>query len=398
MTSWKAILFLLSVNVVLMGASYTMVMPFLPIYLSELGATETSLKLWSGAVYGITFAVCALMSPVWGRLSDRFGKKAMFIRAGVLMSVTYLLTSLVATPLQFFLVRALQGFSAGMWPATLAMVSASAPRDRIGVSMGIIQSSHIFGAVVGPLLGGVLAEWLGIRFSYRLGFAFYLLVTLASAILLKEPAPAGKAAAPRAVAGSSFRQILSCRPLLLLLCLNGVSTLVMMMLQPILTLYIGQLRGTTENLMSISGLIFSLIGLAGVLSSPLWGRWGQKHGFALAMGLSFISGGILMAMQCLPSTVLMLAVLQFTSGLCLAGVLPSSNSLLTQLTSSQSRGATFGLVFAFQQGGGAFGPLLGSAVAAFTGFALVFMLAGLIQVAAGGVILHSRALRQLHRR
>ncbi len=63
------------------GASYTMIIPFLPIFLLDLGVTADHVKMWSGVIFAATFLVAAVLAPYWGRRADRSGKKKMIMRA-----------------------------------------------------------------------------------------------------------------------------------------------------------------------------------------------------------------------------------------------------------------------------------------------------------------------------
>ena len=65
-----------------MSASYTMLMPFLPLYIrTDLNAQNEDVAFWSSITYAVTFAISAFVSPLWGKLADRMGKKHMMIRS-----------------------------------------------------------------------------------------------------------------------------------------------------------------------------------------------------------------------------------------------------------------------------------------------------------------------------
>lgn len=157
MMNWKVLLTILTLAATLMSSSYTMLIPFLPVYLTkELGVTE-HVNLWSGAVFSVTFLVSTFMAPIWGAMSDKGSRKLMAIRSAVLLSLAYTLGGLVQTPTQLFFVRVLQGIAAGLWPALLAIMSSNCPQQKLGISMGIMQGAVTAGGVIGPLIGGVLA-------------------------------------------------------------------------------------------------------------------------------------------------------------------------------------------------------------------------------------------------
>ena len=76
--NWKLVLAILTCNILFMSSSYTMLIPFLPMYLTmELGVSETDVNIWSGIVFSASFLVSAIMAPIWGRMADTKGKRIM---------------------------------------------------------------------------------------------------------------------------------------------------------------------------------------------------------------------------------------------------------------------------------------------------------------------------------
>ena len=112
---------------------FTLVMPFLPIYITQLGVTDLgTAAVWSGLCLGVTPAITALLSPVWGRIADRFGRKIMVERSLLSFIVVMSAMALVREPWHILALRAVQGVFAGYGALTLAMAAESAPRDRMG--------------------------------------------------------------------------------------------------------------------------------------------------------------------------------------------------------------------------------------------------------------------------
>ena len=306
--NWKVALSIITANVVLMSSSYTMLIPFLPIYLTkELNADPETANLWTGAIFAVTFAVCAVMAPIWGKMTDSKGKKLMVMRSSFLIAVTYLMGGLVTTPFQLFLVRVFQGFAAGLWPASLALMSTLIPKNKIGIGMGVMQSAN-------P------------SFVRR----FYT-----SASYRSPPTPVccphrrsrrwqrvRAAGQYTKTALSVYKKLLRNRSIRLLLLCTGLTNMVILLLQPVMTLYIGELMGTTENLLLISGTVFSLSGIAGAIAAPIWGKQGQSKGFFYTEVISLCAAGILIAAQFIPNTLLPFAILQFCVGLGFSGIFP----------------------------------------------------------------------------
>lgn len=376
--SWKILLAMMVTFALMMSSSYTMLIPFLPIYMqSELGATADNVSLWSGVTYAITFAISAFVSPIWGKLSDKMGKKPMIIRASFLLAITYFLGGIVRTPFELFLVRAFQGIASGLWPACLVMMSACVPKNKIGISMGLMQSANICGGIIGPLLGGILATTFGMRNSFYVGAVALSLITVTTILFIKEPPVAPEKEINKAQNTSYLTFIKDKNILILLLCVC-MTNLVILQIQPIVSLYVQQLSHNSDKAVLLTGFIMSLGGIAGALASPLWGKTGQKVGFYKTITLAFISAGLLMSLQGVPNSLVLFGLMQFLCGLGFSGIFPSANSILVLLTPPSSRGMGFGSLFSAQMIGGALGPVIGGVIVSFMSFNTVYIISGSI--------------------
>ena len=381
--NWKIVLALLVSFALLMSSSYTMLIPFLPIYLDkELGASRESLSMWSGLVFAISFAISAFAAPLWGKLSDKMGKKPMIIRSSVLIAVTYFLAGIVTTPFELFLVRAFQGVAAGLWPACLVMLSAYAPKKKLGFAMGLMQSANITGSILGPLLGGILATSFGMRNSFFIGAVALSLISITTILFIKEP-PKQESTDPVNQKAPGYLSLLKDKNLLILLFVVGFTNFVIMQIQPIVALYVEKLNQSSHDVMILSGLVLSLGGFAGAIAAPIWGKAGQKHGFYKTLTLSLIVAGTLIAMQGLPNVLWLFALMQFVCGLAFSGIFPSANSILVLFTPSNIRGTGFGLLFSAQMVGGAIGPIIGGFLVTFLSFNSVYFASGSVLVVLG---------------
>lgn len=374
--NWKFCLAILTCNVVFMSASYTMLVPFLPMYLThDLGVDAASVNIWSGLVFSSSFAVSAIMAPIWGRMADKKGKRLMAIRASLLLAISYFLGGIVTSPLQLTFMRLFQGFAAGLWPMELAIMTMYAPPKKLGLCLGTMQGALTTGVVIGPLFGGILAEMFGMRMSFFLAAGALFLNFLVLVFFIKEPPdndpqPSGPNAAPPS---------LWKRPVIRTMLLYAVFVqMVILLIQPVLTTYVSEMAGHLDNLIFISGLVFSLGGFASAISSPLWGRFGQGQGFHRSLTYALTGAGLCFFLQAIPNELHLFAATQFAVGLFFAGIYPSINAILAENTDAHTKGHVFGLLFSAQQIGSMVGPLLGGAVATFFGIKYVFILAGLI--------------------
>ena len=376
--NWKVVLALLTCNVLFMSASYTMIIPFLPMYLTnELGVDDTSVSLWAGLSFSVTFFVSAVMAPIWGRIADRKGKRLMAMRASLLIAVSYLLGGIVTSPEQLIIVRVFQGFASGLWPMDLAIMTLYAPQERLGFSLGIMQGTLTAGGVVGPLLGGVLAELFGMRTSFYIGGLALFINFLAFTFIIKEP-PMPKSTVPLTAEEKNPMHLWHIPILRTMMIVSTLAQMVLYILMPVITTYIKVLAGSMDNIVFVAGAVFSLSGIAGAIAAPLWGIYGTRRTYFNSMFLAMLFGGIMFTLQGIPDTLMPFAVMQFGVGLFIAGIQPSLNAIIAQHTPPQLKGSVFGLLFSAQQIGGATGPLLGGIVATYLGMHYLFPTAGAI--------------------
>ena len=376
--NWKVVLALLTCNVLFMSASYTMIIPFLPMYLTnELCVDDTSVSLWAGLSFSVTFLVSAVMAPIWGRIADRKGKRLMAMRASLLIAISYLLGGIVTSPEQLIIVRVFQGFASGLWPMDLAIMTLYAPQERLGFSLGIMQGTLTAGGVVGPLLGGVLAELFGMRTSFYIGGLALFINFLAFTFIIKEP-PMPKSTVPLTAEEKNPMHLWHIPILRTMMIVSTLAQMVLYILMPVITTYIKALAGSMDNIVFVAGAVFSLSGIAGAIAAPLWGIYGTRRTYFNSMFLAMLFGGIMFTLQGIPDTLMPFAVMQFGVGLFIAGIQPSLNAIIAQHTPPQLKGSVFGLLFSAQQIGGAAGPLLGGVVATYLGMHYLFPTAGAI--------------------
>lgn len=375
--NWKIILAVLTANVVMMAAGYTMLIPFLPIYLmNELGVSAADVKLWNGAIFSITFFIGGIMAPVWGRIADSRGKKMMAIRAGAGLAISYFLGGLVVTPEQLFGVRILQGFAAGLWSACLAIATSLVPMDKLGVSLGIMQAGLTGGNVIGPLVGGALATAFGMRVSFFVAGSLLTVITLIFMFYIPEPPKAdiSEKAKPTLQKDNLLKQPIIRETLIY----TAVVQLVILLIQPVLSLYVEELNHGEGNIIFLSGVAFSLVGIASAVTAPSWGRFGQENGFYRALCAASLLSGIMSCIVALPQTLLLFCICNFCYGLCCAGIQPSLSAILASNTEANQRGRVFGFMFSAQQFGSMVGPLLGGLIATYAPLKSLFITAGIV--------------------
>jgi MFS family permease len=255
---------------------FTLVMPFLPLYIAELGTTDVrEIAMWTGLTLGATPAVTAISAPFWGRVGDRYGSKVLVIRSLIAFILTKAAMGLVTAPWQLFALRALLGLFAGYGALTISMAAESAPRDRMAQAIGMVQTGHRLGPAIGPVIGGLLAPIVGLRNSFFFASAFYVIALIAVVVFYKEPRATH---APRQVRGGrAVVTHLFQLPgfLLALAVIFGLQT-VDRSFGPVLPLYVAQVGVAVNRIPIVTGILFSLGAISAAIGHHIAGRLMQR--------------------------------------------------------------------------------------------------------------------------
>jgi DHA1 family multidrug resistance protein-like MFS transporter len=370
--NWKRNLTVAWLGCFLTGAAFSLIMPFLPLYIETLGVTgHEAVNMWSGLVFSITFLFSAVASPFWGSLADRKGRKLMLLRSALGMAVVMVLMGLAHTIWQLLALRAVLGLLGGFVPNANALIATQVPRNRSGWALGTLSTGAVSGALIGPLIGGLLADRYGLRPVFFITALVLFVCFIFTLFLIKEQfVPVSKKEM------LNGRQVLaSLKNPKLVLCLF-VTTLIIQVatgsIAPILTLYVRELAGDTQNLAFISGMIASVPGVAALISAPRLGKLGDRIGpERILIAMMALSVVILIPMAFVQTPV-QLGILRFLLGATDGALLPAVQTLLIYNSTQQVAGRVFSYNQSFRDIGNVTGPLLGAAVSASYGFRAVF--------------------------
>lgn len=378
--SWPLKLTIYAICIYFTSASYTMCIPFLPVYLLELGAPKESIELWTALVFSSCFLIAGIMAPVWGKISDIKGKKSMAMRSALLLCISYSCGGIVTAPIQLLGMRIIQGFANGYLPVVLSMVSSQSPKEKLATSLSIIQSSQLVGTVSGPLIGGLLADVYGYRASFIISGIFLAIVVVIT-YLTPESKNTDEITTTKTSIFQDLKHCFITRDIFELLLLFFILQIAMLATNPLMALYVYELLGSFDNIGFYAGLACSIPPLVGAFFSPLWGMFGQKKGYYKVMSLTFLGSGIFTLLQGSASNYYSLLIYSGVLGLFIVGIMPSLTASLTVATSSDFRGRAFGALTMAGQFGAMFGPFLGAAVSKNYSISYQFYLSGLILIA-----------------
>lgn len=376
--NWKRNLTVVWFGCFLTGAAFSLVMPFLPLYVEQLGITgHSELNMWSGLVFSITFLFSAIASPLWGGLADRKGRKIMLLRSALGMGVVMLLMGLAQNIWQFLVLRALLGLLGGFIPNANALIATQIPRHKSGWALGTLSTGGVSGALLGPLAGGFLADNYGLRPVFFITAAVLFICLILTLFFIREnftPVSKKEMLHVKEVFGS-----LKNRELVLSLF---VTTLIIQVatgsIAPILTLYVRDLAGNISDIAFISGMIASVPGVAALLCAPRLGKLGDRIGPEKILIAALIISVLLLIPMSFVQTPLQLGILRFLLGAADGALLPAVQTLLVYNSSNQIAGRIFSYNQSFRDIGNVTGPLIGAAVSANYGFRAVFFVTALV--------------------
>ncbi|MBN1976898.1 MAG: MFS transporter [Anaerolineae bacterium] len=273
--------------VVMLG--YGIIIPVFPFYIESMGAGGMELGLLA-ASYA---AMRLIFGPIWGGLSDRFGRKPILL-VGILGYVVTMTWFGLATQLwMLFTARILAGIlSSATAPTTMAYVSDSTPDDERGGGMGLLGAAGGIGTILGPVMAGFLAT-ISLSLPFFIAAGMALLALILAAIFLPEshPSPERAAGAKKALVDVRAWWQALFSPIGMLFALTFISTGGLMIFANVFGLYgIKRFGYGTEEV----GIVMMVLGLAsaltqGLLARPATRRWGDER--VVQMGLLFTALG-----------------------------------------------------------------------------------------------------------
>ena len=355
-----------------------MVMPFLPFYVEELGVSDPDqVKFWSGLIVSAHAVTMAIFAPIWGSVADRYGRKLMVQRAMFGGAVVIGAMGFVQNVQQLVFLRVIQGMLTGTVPAATTLVASSAPRDRSGYALGLLQMAVWTGASIGPLVGGVLADTWGYRVAFLVTGSLLFLAGLTVWRFVEEDftPPTRDESDPESGFWYGIKLVVQNRSLLSLFTIRAVVRMATRLMGPTLPLFIQSLVPPTARIASITGLISGVRAATGAIGAVTLGRASDKLGYRRVLLACTAAVALIYVPQFFVTDPWQLLVLQGTLGFVMSGVLASISALLANLAPEGRQGAVYGVDASVVAMANAVGPMLGATVAATLGLRAPFMLA-----------------------
>lgn len=384
---WQRTLYILFFAQMMTAVGFSSIFPFLPLYVKELGSSSgMSIEFLAGLVYSAQGFTMMVASPIWGILADKYGRKLMIERSMFGGAAIILIMAFARSGEELVILRAIQGLITGTVAASSAMVAASAPRDRTGYAMGLLQVGIGAGVAFGPMIGGFVADAFGYAAAFYITSALLFLSGVTVLFGVHEGfVPAEALHGENAQFLSKWRQIVSMPGVLMTYTLRFLTQLGRMVVIPIIPLFVQLLLPEDAGVNAFTGLVVGLAAGSTTVSAFFLGRLGDRVGHRKILIASCLLAGLLYFPQSLATQGWHFLVLYASVGVAMGGLIPSISALLAKYTLPGEEGAVYGLDNSIQAGARALAPLLGSGLAIWLGLrgtfvatAVIFFLMSLI--------------------
>lgn len=376
MHSWKRNLIIIWICQFVAMIGMSAIVPFLPLFVRELGVyslKETA--YWSGLVFAGPFFISFFLTPIWGNLGDKYGRKIMTVRAVMGLAIAQVLVGLSQNITQLFLARLVQGLLSGFLPAAMALVAANTPKEKTGYALGLLQSATAAGTVLGPLLGGLISDIFGFRSVFFI-VAGLLIVTGITVIIFvtEEKSPTEKS---EHTFIDNWKYLLGNQKLLFPAIMIMLSAFGISFIRPTFVLYIETFSVSTKFLPTITGALYSIVGIFSVFSAAWWGRRVEKTGITQNVIYASLLTGVMYVAHSFVFDIYFLIPIRILLGFGFGALSPLLFTAISNNVSSERTGGVLGVGSSFQILGNMIGPVLGGFSAGLLGLRISFAITGI---------------------
>lgn len=370
---WRKNLIYLWFGMFMVGMGFSEVMPFISLYIATMGNyTPGQLSLYSGLAFSATFLVSAFISPLWGSLADRYGRKLMILRASAGMAFCLILMGFATNVWELIILRLLEGVFSGYMSNSQAIMATQVPSERSGEILGILATGNVTGNLFGPFIGGVISTIFGYRWTFFITGGILIAVFLLSLQVTENFVPVTKEA------NLSTKQVIHKLSNAKVVFGMFLTTLILQAanfsISPILSLYVKEIMHNSPSVTFFAGIVAAVPGIATLIAAPKFGALGDRIGTSKILIIGFILAIVFYIPMAFVTNIWELIILRFCIGISNACMLPSIQTILTKNSPQAVTGRIFSWNQSMQSAGNFIGPMLGAVVAAvFGSYSAVFL-------------------------
>ena len=373
----------------LVAGTMTMIMPFLSLYIETFGDfSDEYVQKWSGLVFAATFISALIMSPIWGRIADKYGFKPILIINGFGIAISVFLMGFVNSVEAFFLLRLINGVVTGFIPTSLAFISANTKREEAGKKLGTLQMGSVSGTLFGPVLGGLLADSFGFQYTFIITS---ISVVVAALIIVFGINEQHKVKSGRAIVYSRktiLSGIFHHRLMLNVMIVTALIQVGNFSIQPLLSLYVSHLTDSND-VAFLAGITFSAAGVGNLLFARKWGKMGDDLGYEKILGILLLLSFLFIIPQAFVGSLWQLVVWRLLFGISMGGMIPITTALVRREAPLDIQGEVMGYNTSFRFLGNIIGPIFGGLISGFLGISSVFITTGVLFLVGFGFLYYA---------
>ena len=387
MEYWKKNLLFIWLSQFFAMVGMSSIVPFLPLFIRELGIVSVSeTAKWSGWVFAGPFFISFFLTPVWGSLGDKYGRKIISIRAIFGLAIAQVLVGLSQNVTHLFLARLLQGALSGFIPSAMALVAANTPKEKTSYALGILQTGTAAGTVLGPLIGGFLADLMGYRNVFFLVSGLLTLTGVFFIIFVKEQNKVDKNDKKYSWI-ENWKFIFASKKLLKIALLIALTSLGFTLIRPIFVLYLETFNITSEYFATITGAVYGVMGIFTAFSSAIWGKRAVKSGYKRNLIYAASITAAMYFVHFFIYDVWLLIIVRSILGFGFGGLLPLLFSYLNENVPFNRKSGVLAVGSSFQILGNIAGPTSGGMISSMFGLRIPFLLSGFIFIIFSSIVL-----------
>jgi len=335
---------------------------FFPFYILKISTYPVQYTLlWTGAIMGVASLCAAMTSPFWGSLAHRFSPKILYLRSLMVNVVSFFLMGFTTDLHLLFILRVIQGLTAGTSTIGLIIVSSSSPKERVSSNIGLFHNSLTLGQLLGPLLGSLAAATFGYRGSFIAAscvvfssFVFAYLYVMNIPPLPKTERTSGRTAIDRRILVGGF------------LCFSAIVQITF--LPSVLPNVFEAFQYEHATALRLAGIVVLCSTATAMIGIYLWTRLARRVGIYRMITMLFALGILLQAMLAFSHGIVDFTIVRMLQ----TGFVAATFPLVLSIFASGSKGSTIGFLNATRFAGNALGPMVATSILAYTNLTTVF--------------------------